>query len=147
MIVKPLCLPCKYSPQFCQEVLVADDGEFLTILVGSALENSDFLFSVFGASSTAELKLQQTLPQYVPAEASPEAEMFSAFIEQLRYERSDGAPKATRVIISDQAGYQQERNDIFREDSSDKNTDFSYPEFLSMLHKRIRAKASEQGGA
>ena len=126
---------------------MADDGEYITVLVGAALENSDFLLSVFGAASTAELKLQQNLPAYVPAEESAEAEMFSAFLEQLRYERSDGAPKPTRVIVTDQSTSIQERNDIFREDSADKNTDFSYPEFLSMLHKRIRAKTSEQGGS
>jgi hypothetical protein len=73
--------------------------------------------------------------------------MFSAFLDQLRYERADGSPKPTRVITTDPAAYTEERNDIFREDSADKNTDFSYPEFLSMLHKRIRAKTSEQGGA
>jgi len=55
-MVKPVCLPCKYSPQFCQQVLVVDDSEYLTVLVGSALENNDFLLSVFGAASSTELK-------------------------------------------------------------------------------------------
>jgi hypothetical protein len=79
----------------------------------------------------------------VPAEGSPEAELLSAFIEQIRYERSDGAPMSTRVITTDDSSYAEDRSDIFKEDSQDKNTDFSYAEFLSMLHKRIRAKTSE----
>jgi len=83
------------------------------------------------------------LPTYSPAEESSEAEMFTLFLEQLRYERADGAPKPTRVITTEQQAYAEEFSDIFREDSTDKNTDFSYPEFLSMLHKRIRAKTSE----
>lgn len=73
--------------------------------------------------------------------------MLTAFLEQIRYERPDGAPMTTRVIMTDDQSYAEERNDIFKEDSADKNTDFTYPEFLSMLHKRIRAKTSEQGGS
>jgi hypothetical protein len=56
-MVKPNCVPCKYSPQFCQQILVTDDGENITVLVGAGLENSDFLLSIFGAASTDELKL------------------------------------------------------------------------------------------
>ena len=52
LMVKPACVPCKYSPQFCQEVLVADDGEHITVVVGANISNSDFLLSVFGAAST-----------------------------------------------------------------------------------------------
>lgn len=73
LMVKPIALPCKYSPQFCQQVLVADDSEYITILVGAKLDNSELLLYVFGVESAEEMKQQQTLPAYCPAEESPEA--------------------------------------------------------------------------
>jgi hypothetical protein len=80
-MVKPLCIPCKYSPQFCQEVIIADDGEHLTVIVGANIANSDLLMSVFGASSAKEMVASERLPSYSPAEESQEAEMFTAFLE------------------------------------------------------------------
>ena len=64
-------------------------------------------------------------------------------IEQIRYERSDGAPMATRVVVTDTAHFNEVRNELMVEDTVDQATEFSYNDFLCMLHKRIRAKALE----
>jgi hypothetical protein len=38
--VKPSCIPCFQTTKTCQEVLLIDDGEHLTILVGSNVGDS-----------------------------------------------------------------------------------------------------------
>lgn len=55
---------------------------------------------LFGVSSVAELKRSNTLPAYVAVE-NENSGLLTSLIEQIRYERSDGAPMATRVIITD----------------------------------------------
>lgn len=49
-----------------------------------------------------------------------------------------------RVIITDSQHFNEVKNEIWVEDTQDPNTEFSYNDFLGMLHKRIRSKTVEK---
>ena len=96
--------------------------------------------AVFGVAATHDLKT--AVPCYEPIE-SDEATFLGNLIEQMRYERADGAPMATRLITTCSPQFVGFAKETMVEDTDDKNTEFSYNDFLCMLHKRVRAKAIE----
>ena len=62
----------------------------------------DFLESVFGYATSGELLESQTLPAFAPVEGNETADLLSSLLEQIRYERTDGAPPPIRVVVSGQ---------------------------------------------
>ena len=111
-------------------------------MIGRQLQNSVFLQQVFGYDSTQEMVQEKyQFPGLALAESESATQM-QTFIEQIRYERPDGAPMSVRVLILDQHG-NDVRREIWVEDTLDTNAEFSYQEFLGMLHNRIRAKNVE----
>jgi len=55
LIVKPELLPCRGNKLSHYEAFIIDNGEFLTLLIGSQT-SSEFLYDIFGVSSTSELE-------------------------------------------------------------------------------------------
>lgn len=95
---------------------------------------------MFGVSTTNELEDSETLPAYAPVEGE-RADFLTALLEQIRYERVDGATLPTRVILSGNKNSKPILEESLIEDSANQQTEFTYQDFLSMLHKRIRASA------
>lgn len=58
------------------------------------------MLDIFGVQSPFELKRQNTLPTFIPTE-SENSTLLVSMIEQIRYERSDGAPMSTRVVVTE----------------------------------------------
>lgn len=50
---------------------------------------------------------------------------------------------ATRVIVGDTHHFNAVHTSIMVEDTADKSTEFSYIDFMMMLHKKIRHKGLE----
>jgi predicted RNA-binding protein with PIN domain len=88
----------------------------LTILVGHQVQESLLLFDLFGVDSAQELKRMNVLPAYVPYHTET-ADLFTSFLEQIRYERADGAPMSIRVMTSDSMHYAECKNEIWVEDT------------------------------
>lgn len=65
------------------------------------------------------------MPTWQPCE-SETADLLQQFIEQVRYERGDGAPMSVRVMTSDNLHYNEVKNEIWVEDTQDSNTEFAY---------------------
>ena len=91
-------LPCRGSKLSHYEAFIIDNGEYLTLLIGSQCP-SEFLFDIFGVDTTAEVDASGNLPTFVPCEGE-RPELLTALMEQIRYERSDGATLPTRVVLS-----------------------------------------------
>lgn len=68
----------------------------MTVLLGLQCP-SRFLYDIFGVYSLSELEDSQTLPAYVPTEGE-RAELLTALIEQIRYDRTDGSSLPIRVM-------------------------------------------------
>lgn len=79
------------------------------------------------------------LPAFVPAETE-RAELLQKLIEQIKFERTDGPQLPVRVIIDTSPDGQEVTSECFVEETKDSSTEFAYNDFLSMLHKRVRAK-------
>lgn len=56
------------------------------------------------------------MPTWQPCE-SETADLLQQFIEQVRYERGDGAPMSVRVMTSDNLHYNEVKNEIWVEDT------------------------------
>jgi len=81
------------------------------------------------------------MPAFVPTEGE-RPELLSALLEQIRYERSDGASLPTRVVTTGGKHSKQVLAESLIEDSANQQVEFNYQDFLSMLHKRIRASGT-----
>ena len=66
-MVKPPMLPCRGSKLSHYEAFIIDNGEYLTLLIGSQV-SEEFLYDIFGVQSTNELEESETLPGYAPIE-------------------------------------------------------------------------------
>ena len=100
-----------------KEVLLIDDSEFLTILVGGQVRDSRLLHEVFGITDGKQLSsVLQGSTAYAPLE-SENAALFTDFIEQRRYERADGPPMSVRVVSMEGKEYVDVHNDTWVEDS------------------------------
>ena len=94
---------------------------------------SDYAVSIISGVST-----------FAPTE-SPASGVLNTLIEQLRYEKAGtaGAYPPVRVFVDgDKKGMEALFDECLVEDAMDKNSEFPYSDFLSMLHKRIRATIS-----
>jgi hypothetical protein len=140
LIVKPTLLPCRGNKLSHYEAFIVDNGEYLTLLIGSQI-SSEFLYDIFGVSSTGELEESGTLPGFVPVEGE-RPELLSALLEQIRYERTDGSTLPTRVVLTGANDAKEVLVEALIEDSANQQTEFAYQDFLSMLHKRIRANST-----
>lgn len=140
LIVKPALLPCRGNKLSHYEAFIVDNGEYLTLLIGTQI-SSEFLYDIFGVSSTSELEESGNLPGFVPVEGQ-RPELLSALLEQIRYERTDGPILPTRVVLTGAADAKEVLVEVLIEDSANQQTEFSYQDFLSMLHKRIRANST-----
>lgn len=98
LIVKPNLLPCRGSKLSHYEAFIIDNGQFLTLLIGQQCPQ-EFLEDIFGLETTTELEDIETMPAFVPTEGE-RPELLSALLEQIRYERSDGASLPTRVVTT-----------------------------------------------
>ena len=81
---------------------------------------------------------------YTPIETAASG-ILNTLIEQLRYEKAGtaGAYPPVRVFVDgDKKGMEMLFDECLVEDAVDKNSEFPYSDFLSMLHKRIRATIS-----
>ena len=139
-IVKPNLLPCRGSKLSHKEAFIVDNGEFLTLLVGSDCPQ-DFLYDIFGVETASQLEEAENMPSYVPVEG-PRPELLSALLEQIRYERTDGPSLPTRVVTTAGKGAREVLAETLIEDTANQQMEFTYADFLSMLHKRIRANAT-----
>lgn len=78
---------------------------------------------------------------FIPTDSAA-SQILNNLIEQLRYEKGGtaGAYPPVRVFVDgDKKGVEMLFDECLVEDAMDKNTEFPYSDFLSMLHKRIRA--------
>jgi len=50
-LAKPSCYPSKYAKGFAEEILLIDDSEYITLLIGSQVKESLFLSEVFGVNN------------------------------------------------------------------------------------------------
>lgn len=55
----------------------------------------------------------------------------------MRYERTDGVPIPVRVTVSNEPFATKILVDALVEDSPDVSSEFTYQDFLIMIHKRI----------
>ena len=81
---------------------------------------------------------------FTPTESAASG-ILNTLIEQLRYEKAGtaGAYPPVRVFVDgDKKGMEVLFDECLVEDAVDKNSEFPYSDFLSMLHKRIRATIS-----
>jgi len=115
-MVKPHALPCRGSKLSHQDAFIIDNGQYLTLLVGSQCPEA-FVQDIFGLQSATELDELETYPAYVPVE-SPRAELLSALLEQIRYERADGASLPTRVITTQGKGSREVLAESLIEDTA-----------------------------
>ena len=98
MIVKPNLIPCQYSKTYYAETLLIDNGEFLTLFVGHKTP-TEWLYEIFGVNDYQELRTAVSeSATFVPSE-SETAELLNSFMEQVRYERTDGPTLSTRVVL------------------------------------------------
>ena len=89
------------------------------------------------------MKQLETMPAFTPIE-SPRADLLTKLIEQIKYERTDGSQLPVRVVLSNEKAAHDVIAECFVEESQDASTEFSYSDFLSMLHKRVRAKGANK---
>lgn len=101
-------------------MLLVDDSEFLTVVVGKNIDDSRFLQEAFGFASSVEMQNHYSFPALQLQEESQTAEYLNAFIEQIRYERADGAPMSVRVILGDPRFYKEILSEIWVEDTEDR---------------------------
>jgi len=73
----------------------------------------------------------------VPVE-SERAEHLTAILEQIRYERVDGPSLPIRVVTTQGKVAREVLAESLIEDTANQQLEFTYSDFLSMLHKRIR---------
>lgn len=97
-MVKPLCLPCRGNKLSHKDAFIIDNGQYLTLLVGQNC-SSEFLHNIFGVLTTELLDETGTLPAFVPIEGE-RPELLTALLDQIRYERTDGATLPTRVVLT-----------------------------------------------
>ena len=71
-------------------------------------------------------------------------DLLSALLEQIRYERSDGSTLPTRVALSASQAAKPILAESLIEDTVNAQLEFTYQDFLSMLHKRVRAGATSK---
>ena len=90
--------------------------------------------------SASDLECSENFPAYVPVEG-PRPELLTALIEQIRYERTDGPTLPTRVVTTSSKASKPILAESLIEDTTNSQVEFTYQDFLSMLHKRIRASA------
>lgn len=140
MIVKPHCLPCRGNKLSHSEAFIIDNGQYLTLLVGKHCPQ-EFLEDMFGLESASQLDELETMPAYLPAEGA-RPELLTALLEQIRYERTDGVGLPTRVVCTQGKMSREVLAESLIEDTADQQLEFTYADFLSMLHKRIRADAA-----
>ena len=58
------------------EIMLVDDSEYLSIIVGHQLQQNPFLLQIFGVDSAHDLKELNMMPAYVPVD-SEEANLFT----------------------------------------------------------------------
>ena len=104
-LIKPRARQCRTKSLSLFEVYLIDNGEYLTILVG-AQTSQEFLEEVFGVESLKQLRRSGNLPAFVPytpeegEEPSEVVQILQDLLEQMRYERADGAPPPIRVALT-----------------------------------------------
>lgn len=124
LIVKPHCLPCRGSKLSHLDVFIVDNGQYLTLLVGQQCPQ-EFLLEIFGVESVQELEESETLPAFVPTEGE-RPELLSALIEQIRYERADGATLPTRVVLTASSEAKPVLAETLVEDTVNAQLEFTY---------------------
>ena len=95
-------------------------------------------FSDYAAS------ISSGVSSFTPTESAASG-ILNSLIEHLRYEKAGtaGAYPPVRVFVDgDTKGMEVLFDECLVEDAVDKNSEFPYSDFLSMLHKRIRATIS-----
>ena len=75
LLVKPEAVCLKLTKALQSEVLLIDDAEYLTVLVGSQSTGTEFMNEVFGVDSAALLKRTHALPAFTPVEENQSAQL------------------------------------------------------------------------
>ena len=96
----------------------------MTLLIGHACP-SEFMYDIFGVESVGELEDSQTLPGYAPVEG-PRADLLTALLEQIRYQRTDGAPLPTRVVVTNGKEAKSILAESLIEDTANQQEEFTY---------------------